>query len=1084
MIVSCRRCGAVPRVDARFCDRCGQPLLIDAGADTLGPLEGEHKPASALFTDVIRSMDLQESLGPERWQSLMDRFLTVTYDVVAPLEGTVNEFTGDGWLVLFGVPVAHEDHARRACLAALALQRRFVELSAELGGGARFAVRCGIHAGPVIAGSIGAGLRREYTALGHAVSLAKRIEALAPPGSISISDSVVALVAGQFELRDLGLFEIKGASAPHRVYELLGPGAARNRLEAAAPQGLSRFVGRTSETDSLGEALDRAMAGDGQVVAIVAEAGIGKSRLCREFVHSRVDRRTAVLAVNVPSHGREIPLALVLELLRAFFGIDPLDDPEISRERVTAALLALDRELEEDVQLVLDFLGLGDPAAPLPRMDPDVRTQRMFAMSRKLIRGRSQREPAVVLIEDLQWIDAGSAAFLKELIAAWTRTRTLVLATFRPEFEPPWLSDASCRELRLAPLAGDAVEQMLSELLGAHPSCGRLRQIIEDRAAGNPFFVEELVRMLVDGGSLAGAPGDYRLIRPIDEIELPPTVQAVLLARIDRLNLRERTLLQTASVIGAKVSDAVLREVVDDDADPSAALRALVASGFLLDEGAEGEASLLFSHPLIREAAYASLLTERRARAHAATATAIERLYSGQLGEQAALLAHHYEGAQQALLAAQWHVRAAAWASATTPDEATSHWRRVVDLIEPLEESAETSRLGVAARTGILGAAWRHGLPAEEADAAYTEGHRLLRLTRDPSAATLLEAAYARNLLFTARIPEGLNIALSVLRRAEESRNGALTINVAGSLSYFLWATGRLDDVIEVTERAFEMTGGEDLAGGGMMFACPVAQCEFARTLAFADLGRLDDACASRMRAITLAHDHGDPQVEAYTLGIPIMMALELISFETLARAADLGVQVAERMGGGFALCTALLGRAVCSNVRRDWVTAEADAMRSLEISAERNAGLHFQPAILRTLVYARVGLGRTSLAMTDARKAIEQAQRWGLRTLEIAAQEMFARVLWAHHGPGAVTEIELALDRALSLAHEIGAEAWQPVIQLTRDTLMRSSGQQPRAGGREDALRRLAELGSCPLLPLPGAPRGQPHAHSHASVG
>ncbi|MGA2926499.1 MAG: hypothetical protein ABSG43_10975, partial [Solirubrobacteraceae bacterium] len=309
----------------------------------------------------------------------------------------------------------------------------------------------------------------------------------------------------------------------------------------------------------------------------------------------------------------------------------------------------------------------------------------------------------------------------------------------------------------------------------------------------------------------------------------------------------------------------------------------------------------------------------------------------------------------------------------------------------------------------------------------YEQGRDLLGALSDSTAPTILEAVYARDILFRGSVLEGLSVGLAALHRAEQSRNGALTVNVAGSLSFFLWATGRLAEVIEVTDRAFKMTRGDDRAGAGMTFACPVAQCEFTRMLAFGDLGRIDDPRASRRRAIALACEHGDPMIEIHTLTHSLLLPVELISFEALHDGVNRGVEAAERMGRAFTVCLALVlvTRAVCNNLQGKWAAAERDATDGLTISTERNVGLFVQPAILRVLAFARLGLGQTAAAVAAADEAVEQALQSGLATLEIAAQEMLARALWAHHGPKAIEVIDLALERAMSLAQAIGAQAW-----------------------------------------------------------
>ena len=592
--MACSHCGAVLRATAKFCDTCAQPVthgrqaepkLAGAGTPTqLAPdpcsytpkhladkilqsksaLEGERKQVTVLFADVKGSMALAEQVDPEEWHRILDRFFQILTDGVHRFEGTVNQYTGDGIMALFGAPIAHEDHAQRACYAALHLRDELRGYAAELKRtrGLSFAVRMGLNSGEVVVGSIGDDLRMDYTAQGHTVGLAQRMEQLADGGTAYLSEHTAKLVQGFFVLRELGVFTVKGVRDALHVFELQGAGAFRSRLDAARTRGFSRFVGRAEEMQMLEAALARAQAGHAQIVGIVGEAGLGKSRLSYEFLEGCRARGLMTYEAHGVAHGKTIPLLPILQLCRAFYGITEQDSDARARELIAGRLLLLDDAFRDSLPLVFDFLGVPDPERPVPRIDPEARQRQLFAVFRGVIQARGQRETSVTLLEDLHWFDAGSEAFLEPLLDAQSGTRGLVLLTFRPEYHADWTHKSAYQQLALQPLGPEALRQLLVDLLGTDPSLTGLAAAIHARTAGNPFFSEEVVQVLIEAGTLVGTRGSYRLVAPIAKLEVPGTVHAVLAARIDRLGEREKHVLQTAAVIGKTFAEPVLRRVL------------------------------------------------------------------------------------------------------------------------------------------------------------------------------------------------------------------------------------------------------------------------------------------------------------------------------------------------------------------------------------------------------------------------------------------------------------------------------------------------------------------------------------------
>jgi class 3 adenylate cyclase len=671
---ACPRCSAPNPPGHRFCDGCGARLTPAAGAwpgvvvptpDHLADkirrgrreLEGERKLVTVLFADVVHSMQLAEGVDAEEWHRVLDRFFQVLAAGIHRFEGTIDHFTGDGIMALFGAPLAHEDHARRACHAALDLSAAIGEYASVLAArGVAFAVRMGLNSGEVVLGRIGDDLHVEYTALGHTVGLAARMEQMAAPGTIYLTEHTARLVEGFFTLRDRGTPPMKGVSAPVRVYELVGPGSLRTRLDVSRRRGFTRLVGREAELAELWRALERALAGEGDAVGVAGDAGVGKSRVCLEFALRCRAQGIAVHEAHCPAHGATVPLLPIRALLRSLLGL-AADDPEADVRRVAGErLVALDPALADALPLVLELLGVsaGAPAATEDRE----RAAAVFV--RRLVRAAGAAAPLVLLVDDAHWIDPESDAILRDIAAAVRGTRALLVANFRPAYDARWLGDAAARRLSLAPLGLGASQALAASLLGDDESVATLVAPIGERTGGNPFFIEEVVHALAASGSLAGRPGAYRLAAPVGALAIPATVQSLLAARIDRLGAEAKDVLQTAAVIGKQFEEPLLRAVAGLDERPlAAALAALEEADLVRGLEAGAPSAYAFRHPLTQEVAYQSQLGERRARLHRAVAGALERLHAERLGEHAGLIAHHWDAGGMRYEAVRWRRRAA-----------------------------------------------------------------------------------------------------------------------------------------------------------------------------------------------------------------------------------------------------------------------------------------------------------------------------------------------------------------------------------------------------------------------------------------
>ena len=666
LAVVCRACGQTNAPGSRFCSACGQPLgshepaphparfdspgaytpphLAQRIIATRHALEGERKLVTVLFADTKGSMELLADRDPEDARRLLDAVLERMIDAVHRYEGTVNQVLGDGIMALFGAPIAHENHAVRACYAALRMQEDIGRYGDEMQRtlGVPVQIRVGLNSGEVVVGAIGSDLRMEYSAVGQTTHLAARMEQMAKPASVLLSAETLRLAEGYVQARALGPVPVRGLAEPVEAFELVGTTTARTRLQVAAVRGLTRLVGRQAELGLLRQALDHAREGRGQVVALVGEAGVGKSRLTWEITRSHRSRDYLVLEGSAASHGKTTTWLPVIDLLRTYFRIDEGDDARTIREKLIGRLLALDETLRPTLAVFEALLEIPVEDAEWGKLDLAARQQRTVEAVMGLLLRESQVQPLLLVLEDLHWIDGATQVLLDSLVESLPAARVLLLVNYRPEYQHAWAGKTYYSQLRLDPLAPETAEGMLDALIGQGAELVPLKRLLIDRTQGNPFFLEEMVRSLAETGALTGAPGDYRLSTPLPAIQIPATVQAVLAARIDRLPAEDKRLLQLASVVGKNVPLAHLRAIADaSDQDLQRGLSRLQAAEFLYETRLFPESEYTFRHVLTLDVAYGSLLQERRRDLHARMVDAIERLYPDRLAEQARRLAHH-----------------------------------------------------------------------------------------------------------------------------------------------------------------------------------------------------------------------------------------------------------------------------------------------------------------------------------------------------------------------------------------------------------------------------------------------------------
>ncbi|MBP0623110.1 adenylate/guanylate cyclase domain-containing protein [Cupriavidus consociatus] len=756
----CARCGKELTATARFCNACGTPVgelpqessagpirytpshlaerirAEQAALEARGDASGERKTITVLFADMAGSTALIHDRDPEDAHRLITPVIELMMEAVHYYEGYVAKSLGDGILALFGAPIAHEDHPKRALYAALRMQETMQRHSDKLRleQGVSLQIRVGIHTGEVVVRSIRKDdLHTDYDPVGHTIHIASRMETMAALSSILVSESTHKLAQGYFEFKALGTAQVKGIPKPLAVYQLLGLGALRTRLQVAAHRGLARFVGREAELEALHRALEVSSSGHGQIVAVRGEAGVGKSRLFHEF-KARSPGRCLVLETFSISHGKAFAYLPLIELLRNYFQLTAQDDERRCREKIAGKVITLDRSLEDRLPYLLHLLGIGDTDATLLDMGANVRRERTFDAVTCLLVHESGNQPVQVLFEDLQWLDSETEAFLAFLIERVAAARILVLLNYRPEYRPAWRGNSI--ELRLNPLGPSEAQGLLSALLGDATGLQPLKHLILQKTEGNPFFMEEVVQTLVGENALLGEPGHYRIETTPAALHMPTTVQGVLAARIDRLPLAQKDLLQTLAIIGKEFSLSLVRQVSgQSDEHLYPLLDGLQTGDFIYSQPAFPEVEYAFKHALTQEVAGSSLLSEQRGALHERTGRAIEALFHHQLKDHYSELAHHYSHSGNIPKAVEYLYCAGRQAVDRSANlDAISHLSKALALITALPDTSERAHLELTLRI-TLGQALiaARGYAAAEVEANYTRALALCEKGGDKS---------------------------------------------------------------------------------------------------------------------------------------------------------------------------------------------------------------------------------------------------------------------------------------------------------------------------------------------------------------
>ena len=1065
LVLACAGCGADLPAGSRFCNKCGAPVADGSGGSarfaspesytpkhlaekiltSKAALEGERKQVTVLFADLKGSMELLADRDPEEARKLLDPVLERMMEAVHRYEGTVNQVMGDGIMALFGAPLAHEDHAVRACYAALRMQeslKRYAD-DTRRAHGVEVQIRVGLNSGEVVVRSVGSDLRMDYTAVGQTTHLAARMEQLAPPGTVRLTAETLRLAEGYVEVRSLGPIPVKGLPDPIEIFELTGAGMARTRLQAAALRGLTRFVGRDAEVEHLRRVLGQAGAGRGQVVAIVGEAGVGKSRLVYEFTHSHRVQDWLILEASSVSYGKATSYLPVIDLLKGYFKIGDRDDHREMRAKVLGRVLGLDRALEPLLLPLLSLLDVPVEDAAWQNLDPPLRRQRTLDAVKRLLLRESQGQPLLVVFEDLHWIDGETQALLDSLVESLGSARLLLLVNYRPEYEHRWGSKTAYSQLRLDSLPAESTAELLAALLGPDPGLAPLTQMLVKR--GNPFFLEETVRTLVETGALAGERGAYRLTRPVEALQVPATVQTILAARIDRLPPEEKRLLQAASVIGKDVPYALLAAIAEQEETLRRGLAHLQEAEFLYETQLFPDLEYTFKHALTHDVAYAGLLGERRRDLHAAVAAATERLHADHLVEHVERLAHHARQGEVWDKAVRYLRQAGTKVFLRSANrEAAAYFEQALDALRRLPENPDAIAESLDLRFDLcsallpLGEWERMGALLDEAEALAEAAGDQRRLGR---ALNYKVIQFTQAGDFAAALQAGLR-ALAI---GQSQADVALQVVANSYLGWAYVARGECREAVRHCEAALALIP-EGLAQE--RFGQAAIQGSIVRnTLAIAlgALGRFAEAFGRLREAMHIAEEAGHVQTLVFPLFSLGTLKLDQGDFAGVVAPLERGLDLCRTREVPLLLHHFVwaLGEVYHGTGRRaEGVALMEDAARGF---AERNVRMSWWASRVRALGGAYLLDGRLADATRIAQDGLAAARQWGERGVEGQVLRLLGDIA-AHPDRFEVDTAETHYRQALALAEALGLRPLLAHCHLGLGKLYRRTGERDEA--------------------------------------
>ncbi|MBV8770744.1 MAG: AAA family ATPase [Deltaproteobacteria bacterium] len=1055
----------------KFCGQCTTALGTDSAkprwsnpaatseTDNSAAIDGERKTVTAFFADIKGSMELMEDLDPEEARAIVDPALKLMIGAIQHYDGFVVQSTGDGIFALFGAPVGHEDHPQLSLYAAVRIHEEIRRYDDRLRGRgqAPLLVRIGVNTGEVVVRSIqtSAG-HAEYTPIGHSTSLAARLQALAAPGSTVISSSTQKFVEGYFQLRSLGPTTLKGVSEPIEVFEVIGLGPLRTRFQAAARRGLTRFIGRDPELAQMRQALELARGGHGQIVAAIGEAGVGKSRLFFEF-RAIAEAGSLVLEAYSVSHGKASAYLPVIELLLGYFDITAEDDERRRREKFAGKVLMLDRALEDTLPYIFTLFGVHEARDPLGQMDPQVRRKRTPEAIKRILVRESLNQPVIVVFEDLHWIDGETQAFLNVIVDAIANARILLLVNYRPEYRHEWSSRTYYTQLRLDPFSRERASEMLCATLGKEVELQPLRQLIAERTEGNPFFMEEMVQTLFEEGVVVRN-GTVRLARSLAEIRVPPTVQAVLAARIDRLPIEEKELLQILAVIGREFGIQLIRQVAEcSEPELERMLLSLQSAEFIYEQPAFPDPEYSFKHALTQEVAYNSVLVERRKRLHERAAVAMESLSTSRVEPNLPELARHYQRSGNTAKAIEYLKRAGQQALVRSGyAQAIELFTSALEFVNTLPATPELMQQELAVQLGLgsaLSAA--KGIASPETGRAFDRANDLCR--EFGTSSQIFAVLVGINSFYNGRgeLRRAHELARQLLAMAESQPDRSLLVAAHWSMALNLCFMGEFATARNHVESAlsfYDPAHIEELQTVNPLAGDLRPSLLMLAALIVCFLGYPDQARARCEEAVTLARTLSLPFRLVIGLGFSAVVRVVRREGEPALGQADEAIRLATEHGFQEFLARVLTIRGMVLvelNRNDEGICQLRDGIIALRASGTEAQ----QPAGLAFLAAAYLKLGRIAEGLNAVAEGLTLSKKTGECWYDAELFRIKGELLVQQTGQNAAEQAEASFSQALEIARRQQAKWWElrTVVSLAR--LMTQQGR------RNEARSMLAEI-------------------------
>jgi len=1031
--MNCPRCAQPAPANARFCSQCGAPLVPSASTPDILATEPasteEFKPVTILFADIVASTELVSKLDPEQAMRRLAPAVMVMRREAERFGGTLIHSLGDGIMALFGAPHVQEGHALLACQAALAIQ-------AEIKGApGATAVRIGLHSGLIVSETRFAGPINEREVYGVAIHIASRVQSLAEPGTIYLSEDCYHLVERFCSAKPIGRRSIRGLPDDIGVYELLGlqPSSAEMLFKDS---NLTRFQAREREMADLEAALQAALRGQSHIVGICGSAGSGKSRLCYEFAQRCRRDRIPVIEVRAQPYGKAAPIQTILEVVRLLLGVSSGDEPAAARRLVKDCLEKLGAPPEEALPILYDFLGIAD-GVPAQAVTPKMRHAALLDIISWLVRSRAS-EPCAIILEDLHWLDEASESFLEVLCDAIIGTHALLVVNYRPSYQAAWTERNGLHLLELKDFDRSQIDQFIASVVGYHADLAEIRRRIAERSGGNPFFAEEIIHSLIESGILIGKPGDYRLGGEIKDNPLPVTLQAVIGERIDRLSPFDRTILQMASVIGKEVPYAVLEAVSAQElsAEIKPALRRLCAVELLQDQDRPDGRYYAFRHPLIQEVAYSSQLKSRRSRLHSFVAPALADYYAERQDEVAGLISFHYEAAGILSKAAEYARKAAEWIGSMHPAQAIRQWQVVRRLVHAQSRSVRDDALLILSSAQIAWLGWREGMGAKDAAPYIQEALAVARETDDTMVPLLLfvearisGASGGAADHYVARVTD----ALAILDDASHQSRAA-TLYASLSQAYG-WA-GLFKEALEANDRALALLQHvQDFENRFLGYSVEHWTLSL-RARILIHLNRIDEGRAWLDHMLAIEDGRIDPTVQFIShLGY---VDLAWLSGDTdLAfRHATRVSQLAERHGTPYLKVFAYACMAMAKGLAGDAQGAIGELEEGLNFMHSARAALDYEPDMMATLAECQVQAGHYGEALLTAERTISLARDRATRLPECRALIVAGEAMMAQRGRERRKDAFHLFEQAEALIQVTGATVLEARLRAARERL------------------------------------------------